>query len=168
MKLLFAPWRSDYSTSSDGTKKENATESECVFCSHCSTDNKEHNKKHYILEQTNSSIVILNLYPYNAGHLLVVPKKHTATLDALTQEERAELMELTSKYNKLLVNALGAQGINVGMNLGKAAGAGIPSHIHIHLLPRWIGDTNFIATLGNTKTISFDLNEIYQKLKAAL
>jgi len=168
MKLLFAPWRADYSKSSDNTKKENATTEDCIFCKHCTQDNNEHNKKHYILQQTDKSIVLLNLYPYNAGHLLVLPKKHVATLDALSNKERADLVELVSKYNKLLVNTLGAQGINVGMNLGKAAGAGIPSHLHIHLVPRWTGDTNFLATVGNTKTISFDLNEIYKKLKKSV
>lgn len=168
MKLLFAPWRSDYSKSTDDTKKENATTAECIFCTHCSKDTKEHNTKHYILEQTPDSIVMLNLYPYNAGHLLVLPKKHVSTLDALSNKERSNLMELLSKYNKILVDALGAQGINVGINLGKAAGAGIPAHLHIHLVPRWIGDTNFIATVGDTKTISFDLNEIFKKIKDAL
>jgi ATP adenylyltransferase len=99
--------------------------------------------------------------------VLIIPLRHVANLNNLTPEERAELMEATNSTITLLTDTLGAQGINVGLNLGKAAGAGIPSHLHMHVLPRWNGDTNFLPTLSGTKTISFDLNDIYKKLHDA-
>src|SRR5207253_805618 len=101
--------------------------------------------------------VILNLYPYNGGHLLILPQQHIAHLEEVSQEIRAELMELISASIVILKNVLGAQGINAGLNLGRASGAGIPSHLHFHVVPRWVGDTSFITTIGNTKNVSVDL-----------
>ena len=110
---------------------------------------------------------MLNLYPYNAGHLLILPFEHTATLEALPKATRTEIMELTSLCTKILESELKCDGINVGINLGRAAGAGIPSHLHLHVLPRWNGDTNFLPTLADTKQVSFDLKKIYTLLKKA-
>ena len=110
---------------------------------------------------------MLNRFPYNAGHLLILPYKHVADLNDLPAEAQHELIELTAKSIDVLKKELGAQGINIGMNLGKIGGAGIPAHIHQHVLPRWQGDTNFLPILTETKAISFDLREIYNKLKEA-
>lgn len=162
MKKLYAPWRSSYTTSTARTKNENTKKNECVFCSQIK---EKKDAKHFILKRTKNSIVMLNLYPYNAGHLLVLPVSHTATLDKLSKEQRAELMELVSQTSSIVTKILGAEGVNVGLNLGKASGAGIPSHLHFHVLPRWIGDTNFLPTLSDTKQISFDLKKIYTQLK---
>ncbi len=162
MKKLYAPWRADYTTGSAHKNNENQAQDECVFCKQI---HSEEDEKHFILKRFDHHMVILNLYPYNAGHLLIISLEHQATLSRLSAESRTELIELTTLCVEILKQALGAHGINVGLNLGKAAGAGIPSHIHTHVLPRFLGDTNFMPTLAETKVISFDLHTIYQKLK---
>ena len=124
-------------------------------------------EKRFVLRRFKHCFVMLNLYPYNAGHLLIVPYLHEGQLSGLSSEARFELAELTMLSSQILRDELNAQGINIGMNLGRAAGAGIPSHVHQHVLPRWEGDTNFLATLADTKQISFDLHEIYKKLRPA-
>jgi len=162
MKTLFAPWRSPYSSKFGGEKSEGASESECVFCSQLKEKKDE---KNFILKRFDYSFVMLNKYPYNAGHLLVLPLKHAATLDQLAKDERAEIMELINLSTTILQKRLKNEGLNVGINLGKAAGAGIPSHLHVHILPRWVGDTNFMPAIGKTKVISFDLGKMYHQLK---
>jgi len=164
MKLLYAPWRQKYAGSADETKSSTTSTDECIFCKHIQSSDDE---QHGILKRFKHCVVMLNKFPYNAGHVLILPTEHKATLDKLSQEVRAELMEATSLSDKIITKALGAEGMNIGMNIGKAAGAGIPSHLHIHLLPRWQGDTNFMPTVGQTKVISFDMNDIYKKLKNA-
>ncbi len=161
MKRLYAPWRSAYTRSIERTKDDSAQCHECVFCQQLSSQN---DTSHFILGRYQHTCAILNLYPYNAGHILLVPYSHTAELFLLTQEERGELIELASITQEILINALEAQGLNVGINQGKAAGAGIPSHLHMHVLPRWIGDTNFLPLLADTKQISTNLHELYQQL----
>jgi len=162
MKKLFAPWRSDYASDSGEAKKEKTTKTQCLFCSQLK-ENKD--ETYFILKRLKHSFVMLNRYPYNAGHLLVLPIKHCANLNDLSKEERAELMELTNHSIEIVNKVLKNDGLNVGLNLGKAAGAGIPSHLHIHILPRWEGDTNFMPTIAQTKVISFDLGQIYGQLK---
>ena len=164
MKFLYAPWRDKYVKGSENTKKETTTTKECVFCSHFQEKNDE---KHFILRRFNHSVVMINLFPYNAGHLLIMPLMHTSRLDRVTKETRIELSELTMYSIKILTTVLDAEGINTGTNFGKAAGAGIPSHFHNHILPRWSGDTGFLSLIGETKQISFDLHAIYKKLKPA-
>jgi len=164
VKYLYCPWREQYSKTVSGTKKENITDEECAFCTKFKINNDAQN---YIIKRFKHCAVILNLFPYNAGHLLVLPYRHVSCLSELTDEERNELMKALTLTIDVAKQALTAQGINVGLNLGRAAGAGIPSHLHMHVLPRWIGDTNFMPLLANTKTISFDLKNMYQKLKTA-
>lgn len=162
MKKLYAPWRSSYTQDTAHTKNENAVENDCVFCNQF----KEHNDEDYfILRRFEHNIIMLNKFPYNAGHLLIMPVKHIATLHAMPQEARAELMELVTHSVEIIQEKLHAHGANVGTNLGKAAGASIPSHLHMHVLPRFTGDTNFLPALAQTKVISFDLTEIYNRLK---
>lgn len=163
MKHLYAPWRSEYSQSVAQTKQEHTTEEHCVFCIKL----KENDGEHFILRRFEHCIVLLNLYPYNAGHILILPYEHVASLPELSKAARSELIELTSHSSIILKEILQAHGINIGLNLGKAAGAGIPSHLHMHVLPRYTGDTNFMPLLADTKQISFDLKEIYKKLKPA-
>lgn len=162
MKQLYAPWREDYSVSVANTKNEGAQKTECVFCSNF---NSTHDEEHFILRRFNHIIVMLNLFPYNAGHLLLLPINHKASLDELSKETRIELIELTNHSATILGKKLKCDGLNIGLNLGKAAGAGIPSHLHMHVLPRFTGDTNFLPTLADTKAISFDLVKIYRQLK---
>jgi len=162
MDVLFAPWRSNYTEKEARTKNEGTTETECTFCRQFQKNNDQ---GCYILKRTKHCIVILNRYPYNAGHLLVLPISHVGKLQKLPKEVRHELMDLISQSTEIVQRELGAHGVNIGLNLGKAAGAGIPSHLHFHVLPRWQGDANFMPVLGKTKVISFDLDQIYKKLK---
>ena len=164
MKRLYCPWREQYSKAVSGTKKENTTEDECAFCTKFKDAN---DAQHYIVKRFKHCAVILNLFPYNAGHLLVLPYRHVSCLSELSDDERNELMKVITLTVDVAKDALKAQGINVGLNLGRAAGAGIPSHLHFHVLPRWVGDTNFMPLLADTKTVSFDLKDVYQKLKKA-
>lgn len=165
MDRLYAPWRSSYAADTDSGKQDNATAQQCVFCKHLTENTDE---QHFIFRRFQYNFVMLNLFPYNAGHVMVLPLEHKASLQDLSVEARAELMELTTQCVSIVNQVLNAQGVNIGMNLGKAAGAGIPSHLHMHVLPRWVGDTNFLPTIGQTKQISFDLREIYKKLKPAI
>ncbi|BDC35048.1 hydrolase [Candidatus Dependentiae bacterium Noda2021] len=162
MKRLYTPWRSSYASNVQSFKDPHATSDQCVFCCQLRTANDE---KNHILRRYKHSYLVMNKFPYNAGHLLILPLEHVQSLDQLSPEARAEIMELTSAAVNVLQNAINAQGVNVGINLGRAAGAGIPSHLHVHVLPRWQGDTNFLPAIAHVKTISFDLDEIYHKLK---
>ena len=159
MKHLYAPWRQKYSKEN----KESIKKEGCPFCEKFKLSDSE-DAKSYILKRFKHNAVILNLYPYNAGHLMVIPYEHKAQLHELSNDTLNELMQLTSKSSEILQQELGAEGINIGLNLGRNAGGGIPQHLHMHVLPRWQGDTNFLAVLADTKPISFDLNEIYKDL----
>ncbi len=165
MKRMYAPWRSAYTTQTARTKKEKITEKDCIFCK---IFKQKKDTDNFIIKRTKHNVIILNRFPYNAGHILIMPLAHKATLDTLSKNSRAELMELISNSAKIIKKTLKADGVNIGLNMGKAAGAGIPSHLHFHILPRWFGDTNFLPTLTETKQISLDLNTIYSRLKKAL
>lgn len=162
MKTLFAPWRSDYTNEQVRGKTPETTTDECVFCA-IAKDTKTNS--HFVLKKTKHCFVVLNKYPYNAGHLLVISNKHVPILDKLKKETRTEIMELVSLCTEVVTKELKCDGVNIGINIGKAAGAGIPAHLHTHVLPRWVGDTNFMPTLGQTKVISFNVTEIFEKLK---
>ncbi len=164
MKNIFAPWRSNYASDQGQSKQEGTTSDQCTFCSQLKTNNDD---KNFILKRFKNSFVILNKYPYNAGHIMILPIKHVGLLNELSKEERSELMELANKSIEILQATLKNDGLNLGLNLGTAAGAGIPSHLHIHILPRWKGDTSFMSTIAETKVISFDLQKIYDQLKHA-
>lgn len=161
MKRLYAPWRTNYTRSIHQSKNSKAQEADCIFCNQRDSQKKS---DHFILGSYRYTFVLLNLYPYNAGHLLLVPYTHNADLYTLTREERSELIELTSIAQKILKQVLAPQGFNIGLNQGKAAGAGIPSHLHMHIVPRWIGDTNFLPIIADTKQISVNLHELYHQL----
>jgi len=159
---LYTPWRESYAVSADGAKSASATEKECVFCVQLTESDDE---RYWILRRFKHTFAILNRFPYNAGHILILPLAHQAHLEELTKEVRVELMEVTTASVAIIKEQTKAEGVNVGINLGKAAGAGIPAHLHVHVLPRWFGDTNFLPALAETKVISFDLNKIYADLK---
>jgi ATP adenylyltransferase len=137
--------------------------SACVFCA--IRDSKQ-DAQEFVLKRFAHCMVMLNKYPYNPGHLLVVPYEHKSELHIYDAAVRAELIEQASSATEILKKAFNTDGCNIGINLGKAAGAGIPEHLHIHVLPRFFGDTNFLPTLTDTKQISLDLNEIYAQLLA--
>lgn len=139
-------------------EKENG----CVFCSvQAETDSLEN----LIAFRGKNAYVILNRYPYTSGHLMVVPFEHKPNLEELDPETRAEIMELTSRCMAVLREIYQPQGFNMGANIGKAAGAGIAGHVHIHIVPRWAGDTNFMSTLGETRVLPEALEDTYQKVK---
>ncbi len=155
MKILYAPWRSEYVT---GKKIEG-----CVFC--YARDHKEEDEELGILHRAQYSFAIMNKYPYSPGHFMVIPYMHIDNVENLPLEIWQEMSLLTQKGVKLLKDVLRAEGVNIGMNLGAAAGAGIAEHIHMHLVPRWQRDTNFITTIGQTRVYSTDFFTIYKKLK---
>ena len=156
MERLWAPWRMKYI--SHMKKKK-----ECFLCR--SAKEKGKDKKNYVLFRGKTCLVVLNLFPYNNVRLMVAPYRHIGKLDRLNKEERAELMELTNKSVNVLKKGLSPDGFNVGINLGKAAGAGLVGHLHVHIVPRWVGDTNFMSSTGGTKVISQSLDEAYKVLK---
>jgi len=162
-KHLYAPWRADYAQKTKQHPSSNKHAHECVFCTQIAAQDDE---RYFILKRYEHCVIFLNLYPYNAGHLLVVPYMHVAHLEDLSTQARAEMMEVISYAAHTLTQVLKAEGHNIGFNVGKIAGAGIPEHLHGHILPRWHGDTNFMPLLMGTKQISVDLHETYKKLKA--
>ncbi len=154
MKRLWAPWRVEYIL---GEK-----ESKCIFCEKPKQEKDEDN---YILFRGKRCLVMLNAYPYNNGHLMIAPYRHLDSVEDLEDDEAREMMEILSRMITLLKKVLHPEGFNVGMNLGSVAGAGIVDHLHLHLVPRWKGDTNFMPLISNTKIISESLRKTYQKLK---
>lgn len=134
---------------------------DCVFCVAQSTDSG----RALIVHEGVSAYVILNLYPYNAGHLMVVPQRHAATLALLTREELNEMALLTQLSERVLTEVFQPQGINVGMNLGRPAGAGIVDHLHLHLVPRWTGDTNFMTVVGEVRVLPEELPRTAERLR---
>ena len=133
---------------------------DCIFC-----DASEPGRDELVLVRGRVSYVILNLYPYNNGHLMVVPNRHVATLASTTGDEQAELMRYTRHAEIALTEAYTPQGINIGVNLGRPAGAGVLDHLHVHLVPRWNGDTNFMTVVGNVRVLPEDLGATARKLR---
>ncbi|MHB8778697.1 MAG: HIT family protein [Anaerolineales bacterium] len=155
MNRIWSPWRMTYI---ENHEKENG----CVFCSvQAEADSLEN----LIAFRGKNAYVILNRYPYTSGHLMVVPFEHKPNLEELDPETRAEIMELTSRCMAVLREIYQPQGFNMGANIGKAAGAGIAGHVHIHIVPRWTGDTNFMSTLGETRVLPEALEDTYHKVK---
>ena len=144
MGNLWAPWRSKYIYSRKKKK--------CVFC----------DPKDYVLEKTRCSFSMLNIYPYNNGHVMVAPLRHVKSLEYLKAEELVDLMDLVVKTKKVLDKKIKPHGYNIGLNIGKAAGAGFAGHMHIHIVPRWTGDTNFMPAASGTKVISESLDAMYK------
>ena len=157
MDQLWAPWRMEYI--------ERPSETGCILCQKPGEQNDEAN---LILYRGQSNFIILNTFPYNPGHLMIAPYRHTANLQDLTDDEAKEHFDIVKKSVDLLTKALKPAGFNVGLNIGKVAGAGIEEHLHTHIVPRWQGDANFMPVLSNTKVISEALAATYKKLKSAI
>ena len=165
MQRLYAQWRQKYVTTMTGKGgNKKLAKNNCVFCQQCADHDDDQS---LIIKRFKHCAIMMNRYPYNAGHLLILPLTHHAELDELTPATRTEMMEALTAAVPILGKVLGAEGFNVGINLGIAGGGGIPSHLHIHLLPRWRGDTNFLETLGQTKVISSDILKVFNDLKVA-
>lgn len=153
---LWAPWRLAYINSQPPAG--------CIFCE---KPRQNRDAENLILHQAKRCFVILNAFPYNTGHLMVVPRPHVASLDALDSAHQTELMRWTTLAVEALKAAFAPQGFNLGMNMGQVAGAGIADHLHLHVVPRWSGDTNFMPIIGDTKVLPEALNQTYQRLKPA-
>jgi len=158
---LWTPWRYDYIKS--GSSEQEGRDSSCVFCSLKHDEGDDESK--FILHRAAHNFVVLNIYPYISGHLLIVPYLHVAELHAAPKEVTDELMDLTKRAHSILEETYHPHGFNLGMNLGRAAGAGVASHIHLHIMPRWTGDANFMSTVGETRVIPEDLQTTYKKLQ---
>jgi ATP adenylyltransferase len=142
--------------------ENNNKEEGCVFCvAQAMTDSAEN----LIAYRGKLAYVILNRYPYTSGHLMVIPFEHKPNLEELDPETRAEMMELTSRCTAVLKNIYKPQGFNVGVNIGEAAGAGVLGHVHIHIVPRWKGDTNFMSSIGETRVLPEALEDTYMRVK---
>jgi len=165
MKRIYAPWRNNFVKDAIKNHDQKKMENECIFCHQFEQDDDE---KHLILKRYKNCAVMLNHYPYNSGHLLILPLEHKSELEELNLETRAEIMEAINSAIKALKKVLKPLGFNAGLNLGSAGGGGIPSHLHFHILPRWSGDTNFLVTLGQTKVVCSDFHKIYDSLKREL
>ncbi|MBC8213763.1 MAG: HIT domain-containing protein [Candidatus Marinimicrobia bacterium] len=156
MDKMWAPWRIEY------IRTPGKSDGECILCQKAHSKN---DRDELIVYRGKYSFVLLNLYPYNNGHLLITPYKHTSNFDSLNRETQIEMMDFVSKSMKIIKKIMNAEGFNFGANFGDIAGAGIDEHVHLHLVPRWKGDTNFMPVLGHTKVMVEDLKSTRDLLK---
>lgn len=159
MKILWSPWRMEY------LERDKGPTDTCVFCD---AMQDTHDRDNLVLHRNESCFIIFNRYPYNNGHLLVVPNRHVGDLDDLTSDESANVMHVAQYGVRLLRAALRPDAVNIGMNLGSAAGAGILDHVHLHIVPRWDGDTSYMTVLSETRVIAEVLAETFDRLEAAM
>ena len=167
--ILWAPWRMAYIKSD---KKEELRKVEvqsggdpkCFICQGVA-DSSEYDRERLVVGRTDTTISILNRFPYNNGHLLVAPKRHIASLELLTETEQRDIMRELAYWTKALERVMNAEGFNVGLNLGRVAGAGLPGHMHWHIVPRWNGDASFITTIGSAKAIPQALEAAWELLR---
>jgi len=157
MEYLWAPWRIEYIKQATSHKEEG-----CILCDYPARHDDE---KSLILYRGKLDFVIMNRYPYNAGHIMIAPLRHCGTLDGLTDVERDEHFLIVSRCVAILRETFHCDGFNVGLNLGRVAGAGVDQHIHTHIVPRWSGDTNFMPVLADTKVINEAVEETYKMLR---
>jgi ATP adenylyltransferase len=156
VKILSAPWRMDYLK---GDK-----EAGCIFCTRLKRDKDEAD---LILVRGKKTFTILNKYPYSNGHLMVVPYEHNEDLGSIAAETAVEIFDSLNRWQKILESTLKTQGFNIGVNIGKAGGAGVTGHIHFHLVPRWEGDANFMTVASDTRVMPESIEDTYRSLKAA-
>lgn len=158
MKRLFSPWRSAYIQTFKRPKKSG----KCLFCRMAG---ERRDAKNFIVYRGKHAFVVMNLYPYNSGHVMIVPYRHTDTIEKLGDKEQAEILSLTARAQKALRKLNKPHGFNFGANFGRVAGAGIDEHVHFHLVPRWSGDTNFMPVLADTKMISEEMKKTWEGLR---
>jgi len=158
MDRLWAPWRMEYIEKVDAG-------GECILCAR---PQERQDEKNYILHRSELAFIILNAFPYSSGHLMVAPYRHVGDLMDLTDEELAAMMAETRLGTRLLTAVMSPQGFNIGMNIGRVAGAGIADHLHLHVVPRWSGDTNFMPVIGETKVLPQALADTYDSLRRVL
>lgn len=161
MEKLWSPWRNKYIESF----KSDEDKSKCIFC--LMLDSNPTDMNNLLIDNSEHTFTVLNLYPYNNGHLMIVPKRHTNDFSSLTTEELSESFQKLQLAEKALLKVLNPHAFNIGANIGRVAGAGIEEHIHFHIVPRWNGDSNFMPVIGDVKIISQDLSETKTKLLQA-
>lgn len=168
METIWAPWRLDY-VAEDPEKKKQASsnQKECFLCRY-RREKGSKDRENLLLVRGEKAMVVFNRYPYNNGHLLITPQEHLADLVEIPVDVQAECQELLAQMVTLLRETIHPDGFNVGLNLGHVAGAGLPGHMHWHIVPRWNGDTNFMPVLGNTKVIPQSLDALYDLLSEKL
>jgi ATP adenylyltransferase len=159
MNRIWAPWRKAY------LRPKGRKEKGCLFCR---LPAEKQDTRNYIVKRSSSSFAILNRYPYNNGHVMIVPLRHVDSVHALSDREKLDWLNLYEEIREVLRKTLKPQGFNVGINLGKVSGAGVPHHLHLHVVPRWRGDVNFMPIIGETKVISESLDSVYEALKRKL
>ncbi len=157
MKRLWASWRMKYI-------ENNTKEAGCVFCNALA---KQDGPENLIVARGQRAFVILNKFPYTSGHLMVAPMAHQPSLETLDPDTRAEMMELVTQFMGVLRKVYNPQAFNVGANIGEAAGAGVPGHVHIHVVPRWSGDANFMSTVAEVRVLPESLEQTYQRIREA-
>ena len=157
MDHLFTPWRYAYVSNAQSSRG-------CVLCGLASSESSR-DEESFILERAQHNFLVLNIYPYNTGHLMIVPYLHVAQLAALPSESLDEMFLLASRAERVFEEVYRPEGINLGMNLGRCAGAGIADHLHLHVVPRWSADTNFMTVVGATRVLPEDLHETWRKLR---
>jgi len=159
---LWSPWRLEYITNTSPGQPQYA----CIFCE--AQKNAVPDAGSLVVYRGLHNFVILNKYPYTSGHLMIAPNEHLGHLSAAPKEVTDEMMDLVKRSQRALIDVYNPEGFNVGMNLGKVAGAGVADHLHMHILPRWGGDTNFMSTVGETRVLPEDLSVTYQKLSGKI
>jgi ATP adenylyltransferase len=161
MERIWAPWRMEYIESTKDPRNNS-----CFLC--MAARNPEGDEGPLVLARKGKAFMVMNKYPYANGHVMVVPMRHVGRIDALADDELLDMMGLVRVISSVLMETLNADGLNIGVNMGKAAGAGLEEHLHIHVVPRWFGDTNFMPVIGETKVISEHLLATYRKLREKL
>jgi ATP adenylyltransferase len=159
MDYLWTPWRYQYVTRAGDERGE------CIFCA--AAADTAHDRERLVVYRATHNLVMLNRYPYTSGHLMVVPHEHVATLEAVPQKTLVELIRLAQLTEKHLRAVYRPDGLNLGLNIGRSAGAGIADHLHMHALPRWVGDTNFMTTTGETRVLPEDLEVTWERMRVA-
>jgi ATP adenylyltransferase len=161
MDKIWAPWRKAY------IRPDKKSGSGCLFC-RLWKDRPSRDAQNYVLKRSQHNFAVLNLYPYNNGHVLIVPARHLDRVDKFTDEEKLDWLALYGEVLKLIEKSLKPNGFNVGINHGRSAGAGIPNHLHLHIVPRWRGDSNFMPVVAGTKVISESLDSVWKLLTRGL
>lgn len=157
-KIIYAPWREEFLLSP-------RSEDGCIFCNRIAKP--ETDAEHFVIYRGDNALVMLNLYPYTSGHLLIVPYRHVAELEELTDDENLECSQLMQKSVAVMKKAMKPDGFTLGLNIGRAAGAGVPGHLHWHVVGRWIGDSNFLPVVGGSRLLSVRVEETFRLLSEA-
>lgn len=163
VERLYTPWRMKYI----GAKEKKKPKHESIFLDYLYAD-PMHDRENFLLYRGKQTFTMMNIYPYNPGHLMILPNESVTTLAAISSESQCEMMQLASYFTELIQNVMQPDGFNLGMNIGKSAGAGIDSHLHFHIVPRWNGDSNFMPIVGNTRVLPEELTDTFDKLTAAI